>query len=166
MIITGKSIKYGDNIDTDIIIPGKYTKTLNMQELACHAMEDLDPNFKNRISKGDFVVAGRNFGCGSSREQAPLSLKYAGVGCIVAKSFARIFYRNAINIGLPLIECDTDAINDGDLLQYQLGSKILENLSNHKGIEIKGLPPIMIRILTEGGLVEYLKKHGAYKLEE
>lgn len=166
MIIRGKAIKYGDSIDTDVIIPGKYTKTLNMQELAYHVMEDLDPDFKNKISQNDFITAGKNFGCGSSREQAPLALKHAGVGCIVAKSFARIFYRNAINIGLPLIECDTDAIADGDILEYQLGTKILENVTEHKGIEVIGLPPIMIKILMEGGLVEYLKKNGAYKLEE
>jgi len=166
VIIRGKAIKYGDSIDTDVIIPGKYTKTLNMQELAYHVMEDLDPDFKNKISQNDFITAGKNFGCGSSREQAPLALKHAGVGCIVAKSFARIFYRNAINIGLPLIECDTDAIADGDILEYQLGTKILENVTEHKGIEVIGLPPIMIKILMEGGLVEYLKKNGAYKLEE
>lgn len=166
MILRGKAIKYGDSIDTDVIIPGKYTKTLNMQELAYHVMEDLDPDFKSKISKNDFIIAGKNFGCGSSREQAPLALKYAGVGCVAAKSFARIFYRNAINIGLPLIECDTDAISDGDFLEYKVGSKILENVTGHKGIEILGLPPIMIRILMEGGLVEYLRKNGAYKLEE
>lgn len=164
MILRGKAIKYGDNIDTDAIIPGKYTKTLDMQELANHAMEDLDPYFKSRIVRNDFVIAGKNFGCGSSREQAPLALKHAGVGCIVAKSFARIFYRNSINIGLPLIECDTDRIEDGDVLEYVVGSKIIENITTHREIEVTGLPPIMIGILMEGGLVEYLKRNGTYKM--
>lgn len=164
MKLKGKALKYGDNIDTDAIIPGKYTKTLNMKELADHVMEDLDPDFKNKLQDGDFLVAGHNFGCGSSREQAPLALKHAGVNCIIAESFARIFYRNAINIGLPLIECKTDEIKNGDILEYVVGSNILYNSTTQKIIEVKPLPQIMTSILREGGLVNYLKKYGCYKL--
>lgn len=162
MILQSKSIKYGDNIDTDVIIPGKYTKTLIMEELAEHVMEDLDPQFKSKLEKGNFLIAGRNFGCGSSREQAPLALKHAGVACIVAKSFAGIFYRNAINIGLPLIECDTEKINDGDILKYELGSETIYNVTTRQAIQVKPLPQIMVNILMEGGLVNYLKKFGTY----
>lgn len=164
MKLKGKALKYGDNIDTDVIIPGKYTKTLNMKELANHVMEDLDPDFKNKLQNGDFLVAGHNFGCGSSREQAPLALKHAGVSCIIAESFARIFFRNAINIGLPLIECKTDEIENGDILEYIVGSCKLYNLTTQKIIEVKPLPQIMTSILKEGGLVNYLKKYGCYKL--
>lgn len=164
MRLEGRVLKYGDYINTDVIIAGKYTKTLNMNELAKHAMEDLDPDFHSKLIKGDFIVAGQEFGCGSSREQAPLALKHAGVGCIVAKSFARIFYRNAINIGLPLIECDVDAIQAGDALQYDLGSSTLTNLTSGLQIEIKPLPLIMVDILQEGGLIHYLRKYGGYKL--
>ncbi|MDI3533650.1 MAG: 3-isopropylmalate/(R)-2-methylmalate dehydratase small subunit [Thermosediminibacterales bacterium] len=164
MKLKGKALKYGDNIDTDVIIPGKYTKTLNMKELADHVMEDLDPDFKNKLQNGDFLVAGHNFGCGSSREQAPLALKHAGVSCIIAESFARIFYRNAINIGLPLIECKIDEIKNGDILEYVVGSSKLHNLTTQKIIEVKPLPQIMTSILKEGGLVNYLKKYGCYKL--
>lgn len=164
MILKGKTIKYGDNIDTDVIIPGKYTKTTDMKELAEHAMEDLDSEFKIKIKDRLFIIAGKNFGCGSSREQAALALKYAGVGCIVAKSFARIFYRNAINIGMPLVECNTDLINDGDILEYKVGSHYLINITLKEEINIKLLPEIMVDILKKGGLVNYLKAFGDYKL--
>lgn len=164
MQIEGRVVKYGDNIDTDVIIPGKYTKTLNMQELASHAMEDLDPDFQEKIKAGGFLVAGKDFGCGSSREQAPLALKHAGVHCIVAKTFSRLFYRNAINIGLPLIECDTDRIDNGDLLRYVVGADTFLNLTKIEEFEIKLLPQIMVDILVEGGLVNYLKKFGTYRL--
>jgi len=164
MILKGKVIKYGDDINTDVIIPGKYTKTLNMQDLAAHAMEDLDPDFKTKLQTGDFIVAGKNFGSGSSREQAPLALKHAGVGCVVAKTFARIFYRNAINIGLPLVECDTDKINEGDQLEYDLAQGKLFNVTKQEVIEVSSMPSIMIDILKEGGLVNYLKVSGSYNL--
>ena len=164
MRIEGKVLKYGDYVDTDVIIAGKYTKTLDMRELASHAMEDLDPDFRSKISQGDFLVAGQEFGCGSSREQAPLALKHAGVGCIIAKSFARIFFRNAINVGLPLIECDIDAISNGDLLRYDVGGNMLINLTTGESIGIKPMPNIMVDILQEGGLVNYLRKYGTYKL--
>jgi 3-isopropylmalate/(R)-2-methylmalate dehydratase small subunit len=164
MLLQGKVLKYGDNIDTDAIIAGKYTKTLNLNDLAEHAMEDLDPDFRTRLKPGDFLVAGRNFGCGSSREQAPIALRQVGVACVVAHSFARIFYRNAINIGLPLVECDVDAIGEGDTLQYELGGDRLLNLTRSKNITIRTLPDIMVNILTEGGLVNYLKKFGHYRM--
>jgi 3-isopropylmalate/(R)-2-methylmalate dehydratase small subunit len=164
MILKGKALKYGDDIDTDRIIAGKYTKTLDLRELADHVMEDLDADFRSRLQPGGFVVAGRNFGCGSSREQAPVALKQVGVGCIVAGSFARIFYRNAINIGLPLVECDTDAIREGDVLEYELGGDSLLNLTTNGRSGVTALPPIMVRILAEGGLVNYLKRYGDFRL--
>ena len=164
MRIEGKVLKYGDYVDTDVIIAGKYTKTLDMKELTLHAMEDLDPDFHSKVSQGDFIVAGQDFGCGSSREQAPLALKYAGVGCIIAKSFARIFFRNAINIGLPLIECNVDKISAGDILQYDVGGNMLINPTTNESISIKPLPGIMVDILQEEGLVNYLRKFGTYKL--
>jgi 3-isopropylmalate/(R)-2-methylmalate dehydratase small subunit len=162
--LQGKALKYGDDIDTDSIIAGKYTKTLNLQELADHVMEDLDPDFRKKLKPGDFVVAGKNFGCGSSREQAPIALKLAGVACVVAESFARIFYRNAINIGLPLIECKVDAIGDGETLRYELGSATLINVTRNDKIGIKALPALMIEILSQGGLVKYLKKYGRFRI--
>lgn len=159
MNLEGKALKYGDNVNTDVIIPGKHTKTLDLTELASHAMEDLDEHFNQRLNPGDFVVGGYNFGCGSSREQAPLALKYAGVGCIVAKSFARIFFRNCINIGLPLIICDTSNIDDDDQLRYQLGAAKIENVTKRCSYEIKGFPEVMVKVLQEGGLVNYLKNN-------
>jgi len=164
MLLQGKVLKYGDNVDTDAIIAGKYTKTLNLNDLAAHAMEDLDPDFRTKLKPGDFLVAGKNFGCGSSREQAPIALRQVGVACVVAPSFARIFYRNAINIGLPLVECDVDAISEGDTLQYALGGDRLLNLTRNENITIRTLPDIMVNILTEGGLVNYLKKFGHYRM--
>jgi len=164
MLLKGKALKYGDDLNTDLIIAGKYTKTLDFASLAAHAMEDLDPDFHARLEPGDFVVGGENFGCGSSREQAPVALKVAGVGCVAAKSFARIFYRNAVNIGLPLIECDTDAIADGDELECELGGSALRNVTQGSDIAIEPLPGVMVAILAEGGLVPYMKNHGQYEL--
>jgi 3-isopropylmalate/(R)-2-methylmalate dehydratase small subunit len=165
MELKGKAHKFGDNINTDYIISGKYKfKTLDMNELSKHLMEDLDPKFCQKIESGDFVVGGRNFGCGSSREQAPLVVKAAGIGAVLAKSFARIFYRNAINIGLPVIECDTDRINDGDLLLVNLEEGWIRNTSSNTNIEIKSLADVMIKILNDGGLVEHFKKYGSFKL--
>lgn len=160
MIIQGRLLKYGDNIDTDVIIPGKYTKTLNMSDLAGHVMEDLDPGFKDKVAP--FLVVGKNFGCGSSREQAPLALKHAGVRCIVAKSFARIFYRNAVNIGLIILEADTEGIKKDDVLRYSPGSDALDNLTTGKIITVKKQPEIIVNIVAEGGLLSYLKKNGTY----
>jgi len=165
MELKGRAHKFGDDVNTDYIISGKYKfKTLDMGELAKHVMEDLDPEFSRKVQAGDFIVGGRNFGCGSSREQAPLVVKAAGVGAVLAKSFARIFFRNAINIGLPVIECDTDNIKSGDVLVVDFKKGNLKNLSSGEEIEIKALPRVMITILNDGGLVEHFKKHRGYDL--
>lgn len=153
---------YGNNIDTDRIIPGKYTKTLDMSALAQHCMEDLDPSFATTIQKGDIVVAGENFGCGSSREQAPLALLQSGVSIIIAKYFARIFFRNAINIGLPVIEVPGHDIEKGDLLEIDLEKSYVKNLTKDKVYQCNTLSPVMIHIMQEGGMVNYLKKYGDY----
>jgi len=157
----GQAHVYGDDINTDLIIAGKYTKTLHMQDLADHCLEDLDPEFVKKVKTGDWVVAGRNFGCGSSREQAPLALKHCGVSGILAKSFARIFYRNAINVGLPLIVCDTSRIADGDSLTVDMtaGEVIINGQIT---IPCDKLSPIMQQILADGGLVPYLKQRGDF----
>lgn len=158
MKLISKSLKYGDDINTDLIIAGKYTKTIDRKELAYHAMEDLDSNFTEKVKESSFVVAGSNFGCGSSREQAPIALKEAGTLCILAKSFARIFYRNAINIGLPLVECNTSSILEGDILEYEIGSEKVKNLTTSEEIPALPLPGIMIDILIAGGVINYYKK--------
>ena len=166
MNFRGRAHKFGDDVNTDYIISGRYKfKTLDMKELAKHVMEDLDPDFYSKLSKGDFIVAGKNFGCGSSREQAPLAIINADVSAVIAKSFARIFYRNAINTGLPLLECDTDLINPGDELEVDLGKGIVRNLTQNTDIQVKPLPPFMLKILSDGGLVEHFKKHGTFNLE-
>ncbi len=165
MILKGKSHKFGDDVNTDYIISGKYKfKTLDMKKLAKHVMEDLDPDFYNKVSEGDCLVAGRNFGCGSSREQAPLAIKNAEIGCVVAKSFARIFYRNAINTGLPVIECDTDKIDAGDELEIDLTGGKVHNKTQGIILDVKPLPDIMIKILNDGGLAEHFKKYGTFNL--
>ena len=165
MILSAKTIKYGDDINTDLIIPGKFTKTLDLQELASHCMEDLDPEFHEKCKEsGAFIVAGDYFGCGSSREQAPVALKESGVKCVVAKSFSRIFYRSAINIGLPLVECDTTDINDGDELEYEIGGKVLKDLTTGREYEIFPLPGLMVEILSNGGMVEFVKNGGFSRL--
>lgn len=164
MKIVGKVYKYGDDIDTDRIIPGKYTKTMNLNELAEHAMEDLDPDFKNKFISGGIIAAGSNFGCGSSREQAPLALKQVGVAAVAAKSFARIFFRNAINIGLVLVECNTDLIADGEVLEIDLNHGKVHNKDGGATLEISPMPQVMQDILEEGGLVSYLKAHKTYSI--
>lgn len=165
MILKGRAHVFGDDINTDYIISGKYKfKTLDMDELAGHCMEDIDPGFSERVEQGDFIVAGANFGCGSSREQAPLVIKHVGVSAVLAGSFARIFFRNAINKGLPVVECDTSGIQAGDELQVDLGAGRVANLTRGTEMEIRPLPDVMVRILREGGLAEYLGKHGGFKL--
>jgi len=160
---TGKAHVYGDRINTDLIIAGKYTKTLNMQDLADHCLEDLDPDFTKNVEQGDFVVAGENFGCGSSREQAPLAIKYSGVSAVLAKSFARIFYRNAINVGIPVIICDTSKIQKGDkIVVDQEQGRILIN--DKTQITYQRRPKIMQDILDKGGLVSFLKEKGDFVL--
>jgi 3-isopropylmalate/(R)-2-methylmalate dehydratase small subunit len=161
-VLNGRAHVYGDDIDTDRIIPGKYTKTMDLQSLADHVLEDLDPDFRSKLAKGDVLVAGNNFGCGSSREQAPLALKVAGVSAVVAKYFARIFFRNAINIGLPVLEVpDLDA-ETGDEISIDLGAGVVRNLTRGTTHHASPMPQVMIDILAEGGLVAYLKKHGTY----
>jgi 3-isopropylmalate/(R)-2-methylmalate dehydratase small subunit len=158
----GKVHRFGDNINTDYIISGKYKfKTLDMNELAHHVMEDIRPDFYNEVEKGDFIVAGENFGGGSSREQAPLVIQAAGVGAVLAKSFARIFFRNAINVGLPVVECDTSDIEEGDELKIDLVGGWVQNVTKDKKMPSTPLPEVMVRILNAGGLAEYLKKEGS-----
>jgi 3-isopropylmalate/(R)-2-methylmalate dehydratase small subunit len=165
MKIEGSAHKFGSDVNTDYIISGKYKfKTLDMKELAKHVMEDLDPEFAARVQPGDFIVAGTNFGCGSSREQAPLAIINAGVGAVLAKSFARIFYRNAINTGLPVVECDTDKIGPQDRLVVDLGAGVIKNITTGEELPVKPLPGVMIRILEDGGLAEHLKKNDGFNL--
>ncbi len=160
-----RKLKQENDINTDYIISGRYKfKIQDPYELAKHVMEDLDPEFYSKVKKGDFLVAGTNFGCGSSREQAPMAIKYAGISAVIAKSFARIFYRNCFNLGLPLIECDTDQISDGDELEVDLDNGILKNKTKNKDIRIKPFPPTMQTLLSDGGLVEHFKKHGGFEL--
>ena len=167
MKLSGKAHIFGDDINTDLIISGKYKfKSLDIKDMSTHLMEDIDPKFHSKISKGDYIVAGRNFGCGSSREQAPLVIKAAGISAVIAKSFARIFFRNAINVGLPLIECrDADKIDAGDVLEVDLDKGIVFNKSKNMKLEVKPLPNVMIKILQDGGLAEHFKKYGGFNLE-
>lgn len=158
----GTAHVYGDNIDTDRIIPGKYTKTLDVSHLAAHVLEDLDPTFSQRVQPGDILVAGDNFGCGSSREQAPVAIKAAGVSAVVANYFARIFYRNAINIGLPVVEVGSHDIVPGQLLEVDLAAGVVRNLSNGRVYPATQMPQVMVDILAAGGLVAYLQQHGDY----
>jgi len=163
----GKAFKFGDNISTDHIAPGRlYHLRSDLNEFAKHVLEDADETFASRMQKGDFVVAGNNFGLGSSREHAPRIMKIAGVGAVLAKSFARIFYRNAINIGLLAIECDTDAIDDGDELELDVEKGVINDTTNGAIIQIEPLPPVMIKLLSDGGLVEHIKKNGDFKLTD
>ena len=162
--IKGKAHVYGDDIDTDAIIPGKYTKTLNLQTFADHVLEDLDPEFRSKVQTGDILVAGNNFGCGSSREQAPLALKTAGVSAVISKYFARIFFRNAINIGLPVLEIPDYDIEAGDELELDLTAGCIENLTKGNTYTATKMPDVMMDILGEGGLAKYLSKYGDYKL--
>ena len=161
MILKGKAWKFGDDISTDHITPGRYFHLRsNIQELAKHIMEDADPEFPKKFKPGDFIVAGKNFGMGSSREHAPLALKVAGVSAVLAKSFARIFYRNAINVGLPVLIVDTEKIESGDELEVDLANGIVRDLTKGFELKAKPLPDIMLRILKEGGLIEFVKKYG------
>ena len=167
MILKGKArrLPQDNDINTDYIISGRYKfKIQDPVELAKHVMEDLDPGFYNRVQKGDFIIAGNNFGCGSSREQAPQAIKYAGLSAVVAKSFARIFYRNCFNLGLPAIECDTSGIEEGDELEIDLDSGTINNKSKSSKFKIAPLPKTMQVLLADGGLVEHFKKHGGFKL--
>ncbi len=167
MILKGRAFKFGDDISTDHIAPGRYFHLrTNLPELAKHVLEDADPEFAKKVEKGDIIAAGRNFGLGSSREHAPRIIKIAGVSCILAKSFARIFFRNAVNIGLPLLECDTDPIDDGDILEIDLEKGLVKDLT--KGIEIQAtpLPKFMLNIINDGGIEDHILKYGDFKLED
>lgn len=159
MMIKGTVWKFGDNIDTDVIIPAQYLNTTDSEELALHCMENYDAQFVKEMNKGDIVVAGNNFGCGSSREHAPIALKAAGVSCVIAKSFARIFYRNAINIGLPIFE-SVEVVTEsskGDILEIDLVKGIIKNLTKGKTYSTNPMPDFIQKIISLGGLKEYLK---------
>jgi 3-isopropylmalate/(R)-2-methylmalate dehydratase small subunit len=160
MKIKGSAIKFGNNVDTDVILPGKYLILVDPYELAKHALESLDPGFPEKAKNGVILVGGKNFGCGSSREQAPLALKYAGVKCVLADSFARIFFRNAINIGLPVIECKdiSAAVETGDELTVDFEAGKIENISRGKKFQVDKLPSFIIEILVDGGLIENLRR--------
>ncbi len=164
-MLKGKAFKFGDNISTDLISPGRYFHLRSdLPELAKHAMEDADPSFTSKIKPGDFIVAGKDFGLGSSREHAPLVIKMSGVSAVLAKSVARIFFRNAFNIGLPVLICDTDKINDGDELEIDLEAGTIKNLSTGAELTFGKIPEVMLKILNEGGLVPYIKKYGDFRL--
>ena len=158
MFLKGKSWKYGDDINTDLIIPARYLNTSDPDALAKHCMEDEDPDFVKKINKGDFIVAGKNFGCGSSREHAPISIKYAGISAVIAKSFARIFYRNAFNMGLLILECnEADQIKTGDELEVDTKKGEIKNLTKNEIYKILPVPAFMEELVNSGGLIEYMK---------
>ena len=158
MKIQGKAFKYGDNVDTDVIIPARYLNTPDAKELATHCMEDIDPQFARTVRQGDVIVAGRNFGCGSSREHAPLAIKASGVACVVAASFARIFYRNALNIGLPILECPAaaDAIGAGHLVAADLATGTITDETTGAVFAAEPFPPFMQDLIKAGGLANYI----------
>lgn len=161
----GKAFKFGDSISTDHIIPGRWAHLRsNLPELAKHVLEDADPTFASRVKAGDFIVAGDNFGLGSSREHAPLVIKMAGVAAILAKSVARIFFRNAINQGLPILICDTDGIDDGDELEIDLAKGTVRNITKDSQFTFRKIPKVMLHILDEGGLIPYIQKYGEFRL--
>ncbi len=160
MVYTGKVIKYGDNVDTDVIIPARYLNTSDHAELASHCMEDLDKNFTKRVNKGDIMVAGDNFGCGSSREHAPIAIKASGISLVIANTFARIFYRNAINIGLAILECPEAVANisDGDTVEADLDNGVIYNRTTGKEFKTQPFPAFIQKIIENGGLIETIKK--------
>ena len=164
-MLKGQASKFGDGVSTDHIIPGRYAHLRsNLPELAKHMLEDADPTFAARVKEGDFIVAGSNFGLGSSREHAPLVIKMAGVSAILAKTVARIFFRNAINLGLPVLICDTDKIDDGDELEVDLAAGTVTDITNGNRLTFGKIPEVMLRILDEGGLIPYIKKYGDFRL--
>ncbi|PTD93980.1 3-isopropylmalate dehydratase [archaeon SCG-AAA382B04] len=165
MKFKGKVWKYSDDVSTDAIIPGKYKfDTLDMDKLARHAMEGIDPNFYEKINEGDLIVAGENFGCGSSREQAPLVIKHAGISCVIAESFSRIFYRNAINVGLPILKIPnvTEIVEEGDKVKADIEEGEVVNLSNDQSLKGEKLSEFMLKILKFGGLSKYIKNQGGF----
>ena len=166
-VLRGCAWIFGDDISTDHIAPGRlFHLRTDLPEFAKHVMEDADPEFAQKVSSGDFIVAGRNFGLGSSREHAPRIIKLAGVGAVLAQSFARIFFRNAINVGLPVLQCDTGGISPGDELEVDLSAGEVRDLTTGRVVSFVPLPAVMVTILNDGGLVEHLKKHGGFALPE
>ncbi len=166
MILRGKAWKFGDSISTDHIAPGRFFHLrTNLPELAKHVLEDADQDFASRMTPGDFVVAGRNFGLGSSREHAPRIIKLAGVSAVLAGSFARIFFRNSINVGLPVLEIDTSGIDQGDELEVDLEAGTVTNVTKGETLTFAPLPPVMVKILNDGGIVEHFRKYGDFNLE-
>lgn len=159
MKVTGKVFKYGDNVDTDVIIPARYLNTSVHKELAAHCMEDIDKEFVKNVEDGDFIVANKNFGCGSSREHAPIAIKAAGVSCVIASTFARIFYRNAINIGLPILECGeaVKAIDNGDKLEVDFSTGVIKNLTKNEEYKGEPFPEFMQNIIDNDGLIGYIR---------
>ncbi len=161
----GKALKFGNDLNTDYILSSRHrTQTLDYQKLAEHLMEDIRPGFFREVKPGDFIVAGSNFGCGSSREYAPKVVKAGGIAAILAKSFARIFYRNAINLGLPLVECDTDPISEGDILRVDLSRGEVYDETRGLALRANPLPEFMVMLLNEGGMVEYLRKYKKFSV--
>jgi 3-isopropylmalate/(R)-2-methylmalate dehydratase small subunit len=159
MTVTGNVFRYGDNVDTDVIIPARYLNTADKKELAAHCMEDIDTSFVKNVKVGDIMVGGENFGCGSSREHAPIAIKESGISCVIAKSFARIFYRNAVNIGLAIMECDraVDGISAGDSVSVNFDTGEIFNNTSGAEFTAKPFPPFIQGIITSGGLMPYLK---------
>ena len=157
VILRAKAWKYGDNLDTDGIIPARYLSSSDPAFLAQHCMEDVDADFVKKAEEGDFIIGGRNFGCGSSREHAPIAIKAAGISCVIAKSFARIFYRNSFNMGLPILDCPeaVDGISDGDEIEVNLSEGVIRNLSTGKEFRAKPIPPFMQELIDAGGLINY-----------
>lgn len=164
-MLTGKVLKYKDNVDTDVIIPARYLNTSDPKELAAHCMEDIDKEFVKRVKSGDIMVAGKNFGCGSSREHAPIAIKESGISCIIAETFARIFYRNSINIGLPILECPQAVreIEDGDKVTVDIKSGEIVNITKGKKYQAQPFPPFMMELMEVGGLINYVKAKIAQK---
>jgi 3-isopropylmalate dehydratase small subunit len=163
MRLRAKAWKFGDDVDTDAIIPARYLNTTDAKLLASHCMEDAEPEFASGVKPGDIIAAGKNFGCGSSREHAPIAIKAAGVGCVIAHSFARIFYRNAFNTGLPILECPEGAerIRTGDELGIDFDSGIIENYTRDETYRAEAIPPFMQKLLAAGGLMEYVREQAA-----
>lgn len=161
MKVEGNAFKYGDNIDTDVIIPARYLNTQDAKELAAHCMEDIDTSFVKKVQPGDIMVGGWNFGCGSSREHAPLVIKTCGTGCVIAKSFARIFYRNAINIGMPIMECEeaSNAIAAGDRVEVDFDSGVITNLTKNETYKAQPFPAFIQNIINKGGLMASIKEN-------
>ncbi|MGL5150698.1 MAG: 3-isopropylmalate dehydratase small subunit [Clostridium sp.] len=157
----GKVFKYGDNVDTDVIIPARYLNTSDHKELAAHCMEDIDLDFVKNVEDGDIIVANKNFGCGSSREHAPIAIKAAGVSCVIARTFARIFYRNAINIGLPILECDAavEGIEAGDKVEVDFNTGVIKNVTKNEEYQGEAFPEFMQNIINSNGLIGYIKSN-------